>query len=119
MKASPRHTTKLPDDRQVKRPATAYGLFLSERFSSGDMKGLKVGESGKLISNEWKALSPSEKKVHLPSYPNLSMAYFTNYSHQSYNDRFESERQTYTQEYQRVYGHSPGARASASPSPAA
>ena len=30
---------------------------------SGDLRGLKVGEAGKLIGREWKAFSASEKKV--------------------------------------------------------
>lgn len=57
------HTTKIVDDRQVKGRVSAYASFLKERHSTGDFKNIKVGDAGKLISEEWKALSAGEKKV--------------------------------------------------------
>jgi hypothetical protein len=59
----PHHTAKIADDRQVKPAVNSYALFFKERFSTGDMKGINVGEAAKIISAEWKALSAGEKKV--------------------------------------------------------
>lgn len=66
----PPNTRKIIDDRHVPRPATAFARFFGERKSSGDMKGISTRESGKLISEEWKAMSESEKKVLSP-FPSL------------------------------------------------
>ncbi|KAF2131780.1 hypothetical protein P153DRAFT_395087 [Dothidotthia symphoricarpi CBS 119687] len=55
------HTNKLHDDRQVKRPVNAYVLFFTDRRSSGDFKSISTTECAKLIGNEWKALTASEK----------------------------------------------------------
>jgi hypothetical protein len=62
-KSSPAHTARLVDERQPKRPASAYALFVTERFATGDFKGILVREAGKIIGAEWKSLSASEKKV--------------------------------------------------------
>ncbi|KAK7193825.1 hypothetical protein DPSP01_011882 [Paraphaeosphaeria sporulosa] len=40
-----------------------FVLFAKERLSSGEYQGIVVQERMKLVANEWKALSPSEKKV--------------------------------------------------------
>ena len=55
--------SKLRDERLVKGPKTAYILFHSQRFRSGDFRGTSASESSKLLGNEWKGLSASEKKV--------------------------------------------------------
>lgn len=60
---TPLHTSKLVDDRQVKRPRSAYISFTGERRASGDFKNIGITESAKLIAEEWKALSAGEKKV--------------------------------------------------------
>lgn len=51
------------DERSVKRPLTLFGLFVSQRWASGDLAGLKVGEATKLASSEYKKLSASELQV--------------------------------------------------------
>jgi hypothetical protein len=61
------YTQKIHDDRD-KRGPTGYMKFVSERWASGDMKGLTPPESSKLISREWKALNESEKKVRNPPF---------------------------------------------------
>ncbi|KAF2869830.1 hypothetical protein BDV95DRAFT_608653 [Massariosphaeria phaeospora] len=61
----PPYTLRLHDDRQVKRPTTGYMLFLGERTTSGDFKGIAVPDRTRLVSQEWKALSASEKKPYL------------------------------------------------------
>ena len=53
----------LHDHRQVKGIMPAYAVFNAERFATGDFKGLKVPEAGKLIGREWKGLSADAKKV--------------------------------------------------------
>ncbi|KAI4164054.1 MAG: hypothetical protein LQ342_002289 [Letrouitia transgressa] len=64
---------KLHDERLVKRQKSAYNLFHSQRYSSGDFQGLKVTEAAKLIGDEWKGLSTNEKKAcDLPSPYSLS-----------------------------------------------
>ena len=53
----------IKDDRLVKQPANAYSLFLKDRFESGDMKGMELAETSKLVAREWKGLNTSERKV--------------------------------------------------------
>ena len=55
--------SQIKDERAVKRPATAYIQFSVNRQASGDFKNIGVAERAKLIGQEWKALSESEKKV--------------------------------------------------------
>lgn len=62
-KTKGRHWAKLVDERLVKGLRTQYNQFYTERYKSGDYKGMNVGEAGKLIGAEWRALSASEKKV--------------------------------------------------------
>jgi hypothetical protein len=61
-KARPAYTEKIVDDRRVSTP-NAYNIFYVERWSGGDMKGIKVTDAAKLIGNEWKTLTAAEKKV--------------------------------------------------------
>jgi hypothetical protein len=60
---NPPHTSKLVDDRQVKRPVNAYARFNADRQATGDFKNIPLGDSAKLIAQEWKSLSAGEKKV--------------------------------------------------------
>lgn len=62
-KSSGRGLTPIKDDRQIKRPNSAYFKFGIERRESGDFKGIPLGEAAKLITKEWNELSAGEKKV--------------------------------------------------------
>jgi hypothetical protein len=42
-------------------------FFVKDRYASGDMKGIKLGDNARLLSKEWAALSPSDRKVGRPS----------------------------------------------------
>ncbi|KAF2120515.1 hypothetical protein BDV96DRAFT_641193 [Lophiotrema nucula] len=86
-KSAPAHTAKIQDDRQYKKGPTSYAMFIKDRYASGDLKGIGVGEAAKLISNEWKSLSAGEK--------------------QKYNDAYAAERTSRAGEFQRAYGHAP------------
>jgi hypothetical protein len=55
--------SSIKDDRHVKAPRNAYSFFFGERHASGDLRGMSVAESGKLLGREWKSLSASEQKV--------------------------------------------------------
>jgi hypothetical protein len=62
-KAVSRGLSPIKDDRQIKRPNSAYLKFNVERRSSGDFKGIPLGEGSKVITKEWNELSAGEKKV--------------------------------------------------------
>ncbi|KAF2496260.1 hypothetical protein BU16DRAFT_538827 [Lophium mytilinum] len=66
----PKDTGPIKDERRVKRPQNAYMLFNKERRDSGEMKGISVPDSSRLITSEYKALSASEKK----KYEDLALA---------------------------------------------
>ncbi|MCJ1485860.1 hypothetical protein MMC06_006035 [Schaereria dolodes] len=53
---------KLQDGRQVKRSIGCYGIFVKERFGSGDFMHIKFPDATKLIAAEWKTLSDAEKE---------------------------------------------------------
>lgn len=53
----------IKDDRLPKRPILPRFFFAKEKFGSGDLKGLLLTDATKLITQEWDALSASEKKV--------------------------------------------------------
>ncbi|KFZ13668.1 hypothetical protein V502_06492 [Pseudogymnoascus sp. VKM F-4520 (FW-2644)] len=61
---------KIDDPRIPKRPLTAYILFVKERYTSGDFKGISSVEAAKILTQEYKALSESEKNL----YAGLSVA---------------------------------------------
>ena len=50
----------IKDDRLVKQPANTYAMFVQDRYASGDMNGMKIGEIGKLVGREF-------KEIHVPS----------------------------------------------------
>ncbi|KAF2447857.1 hypothetical protein P171DRAFT_408364 [Karstenula rhodostoma CBS 690.94] len=55
---------KLVDERHNKAPkTTAYMIFTTQRLTSDEFRGIPAVERIKLVANEWKALSPSEKKA--------------------------------------------------------
>ncbi|KAF2233577.1 hypothetical protein EV356DRAFT_533582 [Viridothelium virens] len=54
----------ITDDRTVKGPRSSLTYFTRDRHQSGDMKGLRVSEAGKLIANEFNALTASEKEKY-------------------------------------------------------
>lgn len=61
-----KHTPKwslIKDERRPKRPVSAYLQFSINRNASGDFNRISFADRGKLIGQEWKALSESEKKV--------------------------------------------------------
>lgn len=53
----------IKDERGVKRPISSFAHFSISRHASGDFKHIPVPESGKLMSQEWKALSEGERQV--------------------------------------------------------
>jgi hypothetical protein len=53
----------IPDDRAPKHPTNAMIYYMKEKHASGDLKGLKISETASLLSQEWKNLSASERKV--------------------------------------------------------
>ncbi|KAF7195554.1 hypothetical protein HII31_03148 [Pseudocercospora fuligena] len=71
---------KISDERVPKKPANSFALFNTNRQSSGDFQGIKLGEAAKLIAQEWKALSSSEKEKYDRIYKDDFQRYFTEYS---------------------------------------
>ncbi|KAK5168243.1 uncharacterized protein LTR77_006812 [Saxophila tyrrhenica] len=91
------------DERHVKRPASSFAQFNVNRQASGDFKNIAFTERMKLIAQEWKALSESEKKVM-----------------KKYKDLGSQEKTRYASEYNDVYGHlPPGAHSPATATAAA
>ncbi|KAL3427782.1 HMG box protein [Phlyctema vagabunda] len=77
----------LPDLRAPKRPATAYSLFLGDKWKSGDLKGISVLEASKLARKEYVDLSADQRQV--------------------YEDRQAQRRQRYIQEHLTVFQQEP------------
>lgn len=67
-------------------------------MQSGDLRGLKVTESAKLIGREWKSLSASEKKVCRSKYRASSGADVL----QPFDDLGAQDMARYTQERKTV-----------------
>ena len=63
----------IADPRLPKRAGTPYTYFLKDRHASGDFKGIKVGDAGKLIAQEWKSLPAGERKVCPKRFPIVNM----------------------------------------------
>jgi hypothetical protein len=53
----------IKDERLVREPTTSYIYFNKARSDSGDLDGLPLTERAKLVAQEWKKLSASERKV--------------------------------------------------------
>lgn len=91
------------DERAVKRPSNPFAQFVMNRNASGDFKGITLPERGKLIGQEWKALSDLEKSVrHLVS---MSRGSTNNWIMQKYQNLGSQERERYATEYKDTYGH--------------
>ena len=58
-----RKLSLLEDPRIPKRAPPVWAFFCKERWSSGDFKGITAPEGSKRIWQEWKELSPSQRKV--------------------------------------------------------
>ncbi|KAI5370241.1 Putative High mobility group box domain-containing protein [Septoria linicola] len=80
---------ELQDERRPKRPQSPYLSFSLNRQSSGDFTNIKITERSKLISQEWKALSTSEKE--------------------KYEQLYKQDQARYHEEHSRVYGFAPPA----------
>ncbi|PKX94366.1 HMG-box domain-containing protein [Aspergillus novofumigatus IBT 16806] len=89
----------LHDDRQVKRPRTAYLLYMLDRTAEGDFKYMKAKDIAVRVTEEWKGLTSTEKEKYLR--------------------QAEEDRERYRREYLEVYGEEPSTSRSttASPSP--
>jgi hypothetical protein len=99
---------KLPaikDPRQVKGPMAAFIFFSKERYASGDLKHMKVGEAGQRIAQEWSGLTESEKQVSEKS--TTFRLIKANSEIQKYIQLQEEDRERYVSEYQSVYGEEP------------
>ncbi|KAF7951608.1 hypothetical protein EAE96_006911 [Botrytis aclada] len=77
----------IKDDRLVKKVTSPLFLFMKERHSSGDFTSLKIAESSKQIAQEYKSLSPAQRKP--------------------FEDAAVADRERYIQEYRTVYGEEP------------
>ncbi|KAF5870211.1 putative hmg box protein [Botrytis fragariae] len=82
--ASPRI---IKDDRLVKNVTSSLFLFMRERYSSGDFANLSIAESSKKIAQEYKSLSPEQRKP--------------------FEDAAVADQERYVQEYRTVYGEEP------------
>ncbi|EME88870.1 uncharacterized protein MYCFIDRAFT_213435 [Pseudocercospora fijiensis CIRAD86] len=78
---------KIPDERVPKRPTGSFAQFNTNRRHSGDFQGISLSDSTKLLAQEWKALSPSEKE--------------------KYEKIYKDDLQRYVSEYSTVFGHPP------------
>ncbi|KAE9376948.1 hypothetical protein N431DRAFT_401543 [Stipitochalara longipes BDJ] len=84
----PLHTWKpIHDDRNPKRPSSPLIFFAKEKYASGDLKGITLGDNARLVAREWAALSPSDRKA----YENLALA----------------DKQRYAQEFKTVFHRDP------------
>jgi hypothetical protein len=66
LKAKFNYTAKgkpLHDDRRPRRQTPAYAFFCRARWGSGEFQGVPVGQAGKTMGEEWKALSEADKQV--------------------------------------------------------
>ncbi|KAF3392954.1 hypothetical protein DPV78_009549 [Talaromyces pinophilus] len=82
IKLSPIH-----DDRQVKRPVSAFLWFFKERVATGEYRGLPVTEISERVKAEWLNTSDSEKQLYLT--------------------KAEEDRRRYITEYRDTYGEDP------------
>ncbi|GIJ84019.1 hypothetical protein Asppvi_002852 [Aspergillus pseudoviridinutans] len=87
----------LRDDRQVKRPRTAYLLYMLDRTAEGDFKYMKAKDIAVRVTEEWKGLTSTEKEKYLR--------------------QAEEDRERYRQEYLEVYGEEPATSRSTTASP--
>ena len=105
-KSSGRGLSPIKDERQIKRPNSAYFRFSIERRESGDFKGIALGEAARLVTKEWNDLSAGEKKVCSTKVCMLSKDSRL-ISFQKYEDLHQADKERYVREYERAYGHPP------------
>ncbi|KAF7912728.1 uncharacterized protein EAF01_001749 [Botrytis porri] len=82
--ASPRI---IKDDRLVKGVISPMLIFMKERYSSGEFASLSIAESSKRMTQEFKSLSPEQRKP--------------------FEDAAVADQERYVQEYRTVYGEDP------------
>ncbi|KAI8632086.1 hypothetical protein F5Y19DRAFT_492989 [Xylariaceae sp. FL1651] len=60
------HIKVIHDDRQPKKPPTAFGLFTKARWASGELsKGSgSIGDAAREVAREWKNLSLAERQPY-------------------------------------------------------
>ena len=80
---------RLADERLRATRITPYIRFSTERYASGDFKNIALADRSKLIGNEWKALSASEKQVRYVR-PGDLLYDLANPLTQKYVDAFEA-----------------------------
>jgi len=79
--------TPIQDERRPKTAISAYFYFSKEKRASGELKGISFVDSTKLLADEWRSLSPSQKKP--------------------YEDLAKADNLRYHQEYKTVYPTAP------------
>ncbi|KAF7884522.1 uncharacterized protein EAF02_004858 [Botrytis sinoallii] len=77
----------IKDDRLVKNVTSSLFLFMKERYASGEFASLSIPESSKRIAQEYKSLSPEQRKP--------------------FEDAALADHERYVQEYRTVYGEEP------------
>ncbi|KAM0136151.1 hypothetical protein ACHAP3_004774 [Botrytis cinerea] len=77
----------IKDDRLVKKVTSSLFLFMKERYQSGEFAGLSIPESSKQIVQEYKSMSPEQRKP--------------------FEDASLADQERYIQEYRTVYGEEP------------
>ncbi|KAG4442772.1 hypothetical protein IFR05_001789 [Cadophora sp. M221] len=85
-----KRTKSLPpieDERQPKRPANGWALYVGHRWATGDFKGIKLSDAATLIKKDWDALPPSER--------------------QTYQDRGAADKQRYIKEFKAAFNRDP------------
>ncbi|GAB7348572.1 hypothetical protein MBLNU459_g6961t2 [Dothideomycetes sp. NU459] len=73
------------DERLVKNPVSSYILFYMDRLATKDFTHVRARDAAKLVTEEWKALTDSEK--------------------QKYIDLAAKDQTRYAKEHLEVYGH--------------
>ncbi|KAB8289623.1 hypothetical protein EYC80_010537 [Monilinia laxa] len=79
----------IKDDRAPKNRTLPLAIFVQERFRTGEFAGIKATESVKRISDEYKELTPAQRKT--------------------YEDAAAADSERYYREYKTVFKHEPGA----------
>ncbi|EED24041.1 HMG box protein, putative [Talaromyces stipitatus ATCC 10500] len=79
--------SQIPDDRQVKRPVSAFLWFFKERVATGEYRGLPVRDIAERVKADWANTTDSEKQVYLA--------------------KAEDDRKRYITEYRETYGEEP------------
>jgi hypothetical protein len=97
------HGTQLQDNRIPKRPLSDYVLFTRDRWATGDLKGLGVSDSAKLLWKEFRELPESERQV---SGARKSLNNPTDHL-QAYKERAVADTQRYAREYKTAFHRDP------------